>query len=124
MGRAVVEMRALAVKNHLQKLTQSGKVGRLLMTGGAANNQEIRKAFADTFQVAVRTIDNAEGAAFGAAVRAVHAFGSKDPEAILSKLVESSVVQAEPADVADAVSAAAATYDLLEAHASKGRGRM
>merc|ERR1719401_2110946 len=117
-------MRALAVKNHLKKLTQSGGVGRLLMTGGASNNQAIRQAYADVFQVPVRTVDNAEGAAYGAAVRAMHAVCPNDAEAVLSKLVDRSAVQAEPASVADAISITAASFGLLEAHASKERGRM
>merc|ERR1712190_303693 len=101
-------------------------MGQLLVTGGASNNPAILKVFADVFQRPVRVMQVAEGAAFGAAVRALHAHRGHEtsPEDIIGKLLDNSQVQAEPsAHAAAAYSATSRAYAALEAKARAERGR-
>lgn len=76
-ARAVVEMRALAMRAHLTRLAPAvaGASGRLLLTGGASANAAIRQVFSDIFQRRVTVLDSPEAAAIGAAMRAMHADG-------------------------------------------------
>merc|ERR1711920_90816 len=105
--------------------SQRNATPRLLMTGGASNNSAIRQVFSDIFQRAVCCIDNAEGAAFGAAIRAIHATGLDNSDALLEKLVAMSEVRAQSnPNVASDVKVAASLYGSLEAKALQSRGRM
>lgn len=133
-ARAVVEMRALAVRNHLELLMPgvldrasartTGDGPQLLVTGGASNNQEILQVFADVFQRPVRCMESAEGAAFGAAVRALHAVDPQARSTLVDQLRALSTVRATPvASAAADLAAAAAVYAKLEAQALKERGR-
>lgn len=76
--RGVVESRALAMYSHMNSLGFYTPEGRLLMTGGGSANPAIRQVFADVFARQVYTLDSADSAATGAAVRAMDACGDLD----------------------------------------------
>mmetsp|Transcript_28675 Transcript_28675/g.61058 ORF Transcript_28675/g.61058 Transcript_28675/m.61058 type:complete len:553 (+) Transcript_28675:32-1690(+) len=128
-ARAVIEMRALAMRTHLEKLMPglfdaTGEQGRLLVTGGASANQAILQVFADVFQRPVCCSDNTEGAALGAAMRAVHACGA-DMETLVAQLNSAASIKATPnTDTAETYRKAAKAYSELESKALKARGRM
>lgn len=134
-ARAVIEMRALSIRNHLnlvmpkllEERASGADPGRLLLTGGASGNPDILQVFADVFQRPVRILDNTEGAAFGAAVRAMHAVGAQTAADLDRRLLSLSTVQAQPVrcgTAAGAVSRAAAALAELEGQALKLRGRL
>eukprot|EP00397_Hematodinium_sp_SG-2012_P027239 GEMP01028607.1.p1 GENE.GEMP01028607.1~~GEMP01028607.1.p1 ORF type:complete len:565 (+),score=103.29 GEMP01028607.1:47-1696(+) len=70
--RAVIEHRALAIKCHLQQLDPEWRPTRVTLTGGASVSPAIRQVFSDVFNAPVRTLDIADSAALGAAMRALH----------------------------------------------------
>jgi len=129
-ARAVIEMRALSIRNHLSSLMPSllertgSEAPQLLLTGGASCNPDILQVFADVFQRPVRCMENFEGAAFGAAVRALHAVDPKAAPDLADRLRALSSVRATPAPGSAApCAAAAAAYARLEAKAVKEHGR-
>lgn len=129
-ARAVIEMRALAVKTHLDRLMpDQASAGRsqLLLTGGASNNKDILQVFADAFQRTVCCMDVSEGAAFGAAVRALHATNPSACRDLRNKLQGLRAVRAQPSKdprVIEAYRRAAKAYAQLEAEVVSERGRL
>ncbi len=96
--RAVVEARALAIRRHLRLMCpsffatarQSG--GRLLLTGGASRSRGIVQVYADVFGLPVACLSIPDAAAYGAAVRAVHAVGTAERQAeIIEQLRQGSL---------------------------------
>jgi ribulose kinase len=59
---------------------------RLLMTGGATRSRAIVQVYADVFGRPVTCMEVPDAAAYGAAVRAVHAVGSASTEDLLSNM--------------------------------------
>lgn len=124
--RAVIEQRALAVRSHLESLSpellEPSVDAQLLLTGGASANPAIRQVFADALGRQVSCIDVPEGAALGAAYRALHASGEGPPEDELYKKIAS---KAQPREspkpgVADgAYKDLTAAYRQLEASLAK-----
>eukprot|EP00400_MALV-I_sp_L67-5_P000420 gene420-690_t len=82
--RGVVESRALAMLCHMTSLGFYTPSGRLLMTGGGSKNPAIRQVFADVFRRQVYTLDSADSAATGAAVRAMDACGVLEIDTLTS----------------------------------------
>jgi len=130
-ARAVIEMRAMAIRNHLEKLMPGilARTGadapQLLLTGGASSNVDILQVFADVFQRPVRCMENTEGAAFGAAVRALHGVKPEFASDIFAKLRSLSSIRAQPTSAsAVAYLELAETYAALEAKALSERGRL
>lgn len=127
-----IEMRALAIKNHLEKLmpgllTRTGdEAPHLVLTGGAASNLDILQVFADVFQRPVRCLASTEGAAFGAAVRALHAAEPEVAQGIGERLRSLSTVHALPrSDLPPSVyQRTAQAFAALEAKAVRERGRL
>jgi len=136
-ARAVIEMRALAIKKHVEQLmpdmfaASSGSVPQLMVTGGASNNPAVLQVFADVFQRPVRCMKDSEGAALGAAVRALHGHCRASGEVqetgaggLAEKLLAKSSVKATPnVQAAGAYELTARAYAELEAKALAERGR-
>jgi len=140
-AKAVIEMRALAIRHHLGKLmphlldrqphkqsttrpSGGGTAAQLLVTGGAAVNTDILQVFADVFQRPVSCLENSEGAAFGAAIRAMHALRPEERADLVTKIRGLSSVRATPAPEAAPIYAkAVAMHARLEAEALMHRGR-
>jgi len=128
-ARAVVEMRALSVRNHLERLMPGLVAGvpgaQLLLAGGASANADVAQVFADVFQRPVRSTD-AECAALGAAALALLAARPEEEARIFARLRALSVVRAAPGAAVEgaAVEGARAALAELEAKALAERGRM
>ncbi|CAD6187651.1 unnamed protein product [Caenorhabditis auriculariae] len=72
-ARAVFESQCLLKRFYTEKLgLQVGK-GRLLLTGGASNNEALQQTLADVFSMDVYIIDVPDSAALGGALRARYA---------------------------------------------------
>lgn len=113
----------------MKKLTGGSKPGRLLITGGASANPAIAQVYADVFQCPVFRSDTPEGAAFGAAVRALHGSAVVNGSGTLSdvqleKLVGLNAPFAEPKARPEAIERAVAVYEKLEASLLSVRSRM
>eukprot|EP00929_Paragymnodinium_shiwhaense_P000285 TRINITY_DN100528_c0_g1_i1.p1 TRINITY_DN100528_c0_g1~~TRINITY_DN100528_c0_g1_i1.p1 ORF type:complete len:579 (+),score=137.78 TRINITY_DN100528_c0_g1_i1:72-1808(+) len=140
-ARAVIEMRALAIRKHVSQLmpeifdaASGASAPQLMVTGGASNNPAILQVFADVFQRPVRRMEDAESAAMGAAVRAMHAHfggpsgkteaGGDAAAGLAQKLLAKSSVKATPDPAADAAyKLTARSHAALEEAAWAQRGR-
>lgn len=123
--RAVVEMRALAMRSHLGRLgvTEIATTGRLLLTGGGSGNAEIRQVFADVFQRPCAILDVPDSAALGAAYRAAHAVDLDDFEIRFAKAT-SGTVKEQPAEKTKAIyDTALKKYESLEETVMEERPR-
>ena len=67
----MLESQVLAMRRHSAWLGQS--FGCIRVTGGASQSEGLRQLIADIFQSTVETIQVANSAALGAAMRAAHA---------------------------------------------------
>lgn len=123
--RAVVEMRALAMRSHLGRLLPNGTQGggRMLLTGGASDNAEIRRIFADVFQRSCVCLDVPDSAALGAAYRAADAAGLEHFEAEFTKATAGTVREAPEASASPVYAEALKAYEALEDKLMKQRGR-
>ncbi|HEV3486656.1 MAG TPA: FGGY-family carbohydrate kinase, partial [Vicinamibacterales bacterium] len=70
--RAVVEAQMMAMANHAAPVV-SGRVSRVLATGGASANRDILQVAADVFDADVYQLAGGNSACLGAALRAYHA---------------------------------------------------
>eukprot|EP00971_Amphidinium_carterae_P334903 6470448-Amphidinium_carterae.1 len=117
--RAVVEMRALAMRLHLTKMAPSLGLSdhRLLLTGGASASAGIRQVFSDIFQRPVVTMSSPEAAAVGAALRAMHATTGQLPTPA------GDITEVPCTAAAGEVEAAVQRFSALEAAVCAARGR-
>lgn len=78
--RAILESQFLSMRLHASKMLGKEGVGRILVTGGASQNQIVLETLSDVFGVKVYTSEQPQSAALGAAYRAFHSLLCKKEE--------------------------------------------
>jgi xylulokinase len=118
--RAVVEAQMLSMRLHSAWMGEPPE--RIYATGGASTNAEILQIMADVHQCPVQRSDTANSAALGAALRAAHAWGLDEGQAVDWPDVVAGLADPVPGFAVHHRPETAAVYArMIEAYAARER---
>ena len=118
--RALLESQVLSMRRH--SAWQGQAFTRIRVTGGASQSEGMRQLLADIFQARIETIQVANSAALGAAMRAANAVEGVSFAALSARFCRPTAVVAPDSSKREQADAMLAAFTAFEAKAPRSRG--